>query len=295
METTGKQTTARIVPHPHRSPSRDPMIPPKPPGCLDCLRTKLHLLPIITFTWLAVTVCLSYVLAAINKDTEADFPYISKTANVDPQRAIFSQMVTMGSVLYGICSTMRYLSMKADLLSCSVSRGYHWLNIIGVCTGLLVCLGNTLLGNFPTDGYRSHYKAPHYVGATAAFAGGVVYGWIQTRLSWLLEHKQRKTSRIQLVLMIWTTVALLTFGISKVVYEVQKSKGYGTKEGTLRDVYLVSTVTEWVLAFSIAGFPLTFVRDFKASVLRSPRILRRDYTEDIQANGGLEKDIDYKI
>lgn len=61
-----------------------------------------------------------------------------------------------------------------------------------------------------TDGYRSHYKAPHYVGATAAFAGGVVYGWIQTRLSWLLEHKQRKTSRIQLVLMIWTTVALLT-------------------------------------------------------------------------------------
>lgn len=49
----------------------------------------------------------------------------------------------------GICSTMRYLSMKADLLSCSVSRGYHWLNIIGVCTGLLVCLGNTILGNFP--------------------------------------------------------------------------------------------------------------------------------------------------
>lgn len=95
--------------------------------------------------------------------------------------------------------------------------------------------------------------------------------------------------------MIWTTMALLTFGISKVVYEVQKSKGYGTKEGTLRDVYLVSTVTEWVLAFSIAGFPLTFVRDFKASVLRSPRILRRDYTEDIQAHGGLEKDIDYKI
>lgn len=182
------------MPHPHRSPSRDPMIPPKPPGCLDCLRTKLHLLPIITFTWLAVTVCLSYVLAAINKDTEADFPYISKTANVDPQRAIFSQMVTMGSVLYGICSTMRYLSMKADLLSCSVSRGYHWLNIIGVCTGLLVCLGNTILGNFPTDGYRSHYKAPHYVGATAAFAGGRRV-WLDTNKVVMVTGTQTKKNQ----------------------------------------------------------------------------------------------------
>jgi hypothetical protein len=52
-------------------------------------------------------------------------------------------------------------------------------------------------------------------------------------------------------------------------------------QNELRDVYLASTITEWILAFSIAGFPLTFIRDFKASILRSPKILRRDYTEQI--------------
>ena len=52
-------------------------------------------------------------------------------------------------------------------------------------------------------------------------------------------------------------------------------------QGSLRDVYLSSTVTEWVLAFSLAGFPLTFVRDFRTSVLRSPRIRKRDYLEEM--------------
>ncbi|XP_061181494.1 DNA damage-regulated autophagy modulator protein 1-like [Saccostrea echinata] len=274
-----KQPGSRIEPYPQRS---DPTpVRTKPPGCLNCFRTRLHLLPIITFTWLAITVCLSYILSAIRKDTEADFPYISKTANNDPQRAIFAQMVTIGSVLYGMCSVLRYLSIKVDLFSCSVPKSYHWLNIVCLCIGLLVSLGNTVLGNFPTDGYNSYFKGPHYVGAAMAFVGGVVYGWIQTRLSWLLDLKQRRTSRIQLVLMIWTTVALLTFGISKVVYEVQKSKGYGSKEDSLRDVYLASTITEWILAFSIAGFPMTFIRDFKASTLKSPRIFRSDCTTQI--------------
>ncbi|XP_048781313.2 DNA damage-regulated autophagy modulator protein 2-like [Ostrea edulis] len=299
MEGDRKRHSSRVAPYSQRSESKGNTMdcldigprPPdcldittgtRPPGCLDCLRTRLHLLPIITFTWLGITVCLSYTLAAIKNDTEADFPYISKTANDDPQRAIFAQMVTIGSVLYGMCSTMRYLSIKADLLSCSVSRGYHRLNIACLCVGLLVCLGNSLLGNFPTDGYNSYFKGPHYVGAAMAFIGGVVYGWIQTRLSWVLDRKQRWTGRVQLLLIIWTTVALLTFGISKTVYELQKSKGYGTKENELRDVYLASTITEWILAFSIAGFPLTFIRDFKASILRSPKISRRDYTEQVE-------------
>nr|XP_022290208.1 DNA damage-regulated autophagy modulator protein 2-like [Crassostrea virginica]XP_022290213.1 DNA damage-regulated autophagy modulator protein 2-like [Crassostrea virginica]XP_022290221.1 DNA damage-regulated autophagy modulator protein 2-like [Crassostrea virginica] len=281
-----KHHGARVDPYPDRPRSREAMMAPKPPGCLDCLRTRLHLLPIITFTWLAITVCLSYLLAAIKRDTEADFPYISKTANVDPQRAIFAQMVSIGAVLYGMCATMRYLSLKADLLSCFLPRGLHRLNIAGLTTGLLVCLGNSLLANFPTDGYSGYFKAPHYVGATFAFFGGVVYGWIQTRLSWLLDRKQKKTGRIQMALMIWTTVVLVTFGISKIIYEVQKSQGYGTKEGSLRDVYLSSTVTEWVLAFSLAGFPLTFVRDFRTSVLRSPRIRKRDYLEEMDDGFG---------
>lgn len=64
--------------------------------------------------------------------------------------------------------------------------------------------------HYQTDGYNSYFKGPHYVGAAMAFIGGVVYGWIQTRLSWVLDRKQRWTGRVQLLLIIWTTVALLT-------------------------------------------------------------------------------------
>ena len=54
----------------------------------------------------------------------------------------------------GMCATMRYLSLKADLLSCSLPRGPHRLNIASLTTGLLVCLGNSLLANYPVTLYN---------------------------------------------------------------------------------------------------------------------------------------------
>lgn len=81
----------------------------------------------------------------------------------------------------------------------------------------------------------------------------------------------------QLVNSIALTVFLLLFAVTKIIYKVQEARDLkkgitDTKFTTVPEVYLVSTISEWLVATSVLTFALTFMWDFRALVMETPRV-----------------------
>ncbi|XP_060556367.1 DNA damage-regulated autophagy modulator protein 2-like isoform X2 [Ruditapes philippinarum] len=251
----------------------------KPPGvmsilCLVALKRRLWLLPILTSAWLFSSFWTSYGIAVSYNHTEANFPYISHTAIEAPERCVFGQMVNVGAVMLGMNVILRYLFCKNYLKIKMTPPEDRWykINLAGLVLGILSAFGLSMVANFQTEVQR----VPHYIGAGLAFGLGTIYCWFQTALTYQVRYRFNNKKfvllGIQFINSIVMSAMLVTFGVTKAMYKVQKRQGLGTKWDALRGVYLTSTVTEWLLAFSILTFTLTYAPDFKNMRVDDPNI-----------------------
>ncbi|XP_055997242.1 DNA damage-regulated autophagy modulator protein 2-like [Ostrea edulis] len=181
-------------------------------------------------------------------------------------------------VSVGINVWVRYLFVKEIFQKRKVKDVTYWqkVDIAGIILGFLSALGISMVANFQTVVQRG----PHYVGAGLAFGLGLAYCWLQTRLSWKLRSEtygHRLVAVTQLINSTALTVFLILFSITKIIYKINEAKDLkkglkDTKFTSLRGVYLASTISEWLVATSVLTFALTFIWDFRALVMETPRV-----------------------
>lgn len=245
-------------------------------ACLICLRKRLYVLPIITAIWIILSFFITYAIAVSYGHVEPDFPYISHTARDAPERCVFGQLINIGAVMLGMNVVVRYWFLKEVFRQKKFAEsGRKWqkVNIAGALIGIASALGISMVANFQTDAQ----KVLHYIGATLAFGVGTVYCILQTIISWKLRTNKighRYISTFQVFNSAVLLIILITFGISKIIFKLKENTfGFVEARSGHRSVYLLSTVSEWLLASAILTFALTYTWDFRYVELESPKIL----------------------
>ncbi|KAL8592061.1 hypothetical protein ACOMHN_032531 [Nucella lapillus] len=239
--------------------------------CIFLLKRRVHYLPVITAIFIIASLFITYAVAVSHGHVEPDFPYISYTAIKAPGRCIFAQLINIGAFLMGANVYVRFLQQRELYKSHGhPARGDpkdRQLAIAALICGCLSALGLSIVANFQTVVMRP----PHYLGAGLAFGMGVAYCWLQTSIS-LRHHPRGRVTIAQLAISVLLSLFLLTFAVSKTIFKVKQGRGEGTREGELRAVYLVSTISEWLTVIAVVVFALTFYPDFSTLTLHGPRV-----------------------
>ncbi|XP_076471532.1 DNA damage-regulated autophagy modulator protein 2-like isoform X2 [Babylonia areolata] len=247
--------------------------------CILLLKRRVHYLPVITFIFIIGSFIASYFIAFANENVDP-IPYISHTGAQLPERCIFSQLVNIGAFLLGANMYVRFLQQKEQFKRSARHACDRRLCIAALVVGWLSAAGLSILANFQTSGI----KPIHYAGAILALLMGLVYCWIQTSLSWR-HHRKECVTYVQLANSILLSACLLTYIASKGTLKLKEHFKHGTKEGNLKPIYVVSTVSQWMTAISVMLFLLTFYPSFSKITLQAPRVLlHRNRTSHI-ANG----------
>ncbi|KAK3101108.1 hypothetical protein FSP39_000996 [Pinctada imbricata] len=148
---------------------------------------------------------------------------------------------------------MRYLFLR-EVLEKVNERKSHWtrLNFAGLVLGLTASFGLLLVGCFQVD----TMKPPHYIGAFLCFVVAIVYIWVQVALSFKLRrlYGENRTRERK----IWKAFRWLVF-----IYQVLCGIAASILLDVLRGVFLLSTSTEWLLAFSVMFFIQSFIPGFR--------------------------------
>nr|XP_022342614.1 DNA damage-regulated autophagy modulator protein 1-like isoform X2 [Crassostrea virginica] len=237
-----------------------------------CFGRYMWILPIITLVWLILSMGTTYGIAVALNHTFPDFPYISYTGVEVPERGIFTFSIAVTAIMLAANAEMRFLFVKEIFREKEMNKRWKDTNTAGLILGLISSFGLLLVGCFQVD----VMKPPHYFGAFLCFVVAIVYLWLQTVITWKLRHVAQKQNdgkvwrAIRLFVWIFqilnsaaSTILLILFSVSKTIYKLQRKADMGTKWDTLRDVFLLSTSTEWLLAFSIMVYVLTFIPGFK--------------------------------
>ncbi|KAK7469498.1 hypothetical protein BaRGS_00036477 [Batillaria attramentaria] len=260
--------------------------------CILLLKRRVHWLPIITAVFIIGSLFISYGVSVGHGHVEPDFPYISYTAIQTPERCIFAQLINIGAFLLAANIYVRFLQQRELFRTpghpAKDSARDHRVCIASLVVGWLSALGLSMVANFQTVVMRP----PHYTGAALAFGLGMVYCWLQTSLS--MRHCPWDCVTVaQFINSFILTVCLITFGVSKIIYKVSEAQGKGTKFGTLRAVYLVSTISEWLTAAAVVLFVLTFYPAFNTVTLQGPKVLlgTRGILMSVSVAGNTDKSV----
>ncbi|XP_067655278.1 DNA damage-regulated autophagy modulator protein 1-like isoform X2 [Haliotis asinina] len=239
--------------------------------CMMLMRKKVHYFPVFTWLFIIVSFFICYSIAVAHGHVEPDFPYISYTAIKTPERCYFSQLINFGACLLAGNVFIRYLQMKEVFCKHNnTDRSHRRLNIACLVVGFLSALGFSMVANFQTQVMRPL----HYTGAGLAFVFGMCYCWMSSALTWKQRSLMNNTyvAVLQLINSAVLSIFLVVFGVSKAIYKYRETHGMGTKWDTLKTVYLLSTITEWLTATFIVTFVLTYYPDFKTIRFYGPRV-----------------------
>ncbi|KAJ1139509.1 hypothetical protein NDU88_005880 [Pleurodeles waltl] len=141
------------------------------------------------------------------------------------------------------------------------------LNKTGLVLGILSCFGLCIVANFQ----KSTFISMHLIGACLTFGLGMLYLLVQTIISYKMQpHKHGKgIFWIRLAIFVWCASSVVSMFISSVIlyadlYGVDLAKklhwDIHEKGYTL---HIISTISEWSLAFSFNSFFLTYIQDFQ--------------------------------
>lgn len=219
------------------------------------------MLPIVTNVWIWLSFATTYGLAVAQNHTFPDFPYISYTGIEEPESGIFTFCVAVAAIMLAANAEMRFLFLREKMIRKQANYTKHWVNanFAGLVMALLSSLGLLLVACFQVD----TMKPPHYTGAFLCFTVAVGYLWLQAVLTKKLKRPKWEFI-CQIINSFASTVIFILFSVSKTYYKMMRKKHPDwTKWDRLRGVFLLSTVTEWLLALSIMFFVMTFVNCFK--------------------------------
>ncbi|XP_063000286.1 DNA damage-regulated autophagy modulator protein 2 isoform X2 [Elgaria multicarinata webbii] len=234
----------------------------------------LSSLPSALVIWSSASFLFSYIAAVLLRHVDPLVPYISDTGTTPPERCLFGIMLNIATLLGIATMFVRYKQVIAlNPEDAKILR----LNKVGFVLGMVSCFGLCIIANFQ----RSTWFSMHVIGAVLTFGIGAVYILVQTILSYKMQPEihGKGIFWIRLTVLLWCASSIASMFISStVLYSglygtgfIQKlhwdpqEKGYA--------FHIVSTVSEWSLAFSFLGFFLTYIRDFQKITLRTEALL----------------------
>uniref|UniRef100_UPI0037E99C51 DNA damage-regulated autophagy modulator protein 2b n=1 Tax=Semicossyphus pulcher TaxID=241346 RepID=UPI0037E99C51 len=243
----------------------------------------LCFLPVALVIWTAASFIFAYITAVVLRHVDPLVPYISDTGTMPPERCVFGIMLDVSAFL-GIATVyVRYKQVEA-LIGEDELR-LKRLNRIGLLLGWISSFGMCVVANFQ----KTTLFSMHLVGAVLTFGVGALYIFVQTLLSLYMQpHVHSKTTyKARLGIGVWTLCSIISMFISSVImYSSLRGvdvphKLHWIPGETGYTAHMISTVSEWSLAFSFIMFFLTYIRDFQKIDLRAEAVLQSSHLYDL--------------
>ncbi|NXP17360.1 DRAM2 protein, partial [Scytalopus superciliaris] len=187
-------------------------------------------------------------------------PIPSDSGALPPERGLFGILLNISACLGVGTVYVRY--KHVCVLDPDKSRILR-VNRLGLALGCSSCFGLCLIANFQ----KCMLYPIHVLGSCLAFGMGTLYMLAQTGLSLGMRHREWGWARLALLL--WAGGSLGTMLVSSALLGsgrfgpglVQKLHWHPQERGYTP--HMISTISEWSLAFSFLSFFLTYIRDFQ--------------------------------
>ncbi|XP_046373349.2 DNA damage-regulated autophagy modulator protein 1-like [Haliotis rufescens] len=229
--------------------------------------SALGFLPIALVLLAAGTFVVSYVIAVVRGDVTAAFPYISDTGAKIPESSVFGQFLNLAAFISFCTMYIRYKMI--DAISTGEDRWLVRMNRFTMVMGIISSLGCSMVANFQEG---TEVEAVHISGAFLVFVGGVIYTFLQAGISYHMypDYNGLRICRIRLTICLTSlTCLIITLAAAGVaLYKWNAVPHTKTKlkwdEGDPGfTAHIVSTIGEWLTAFTFLSFFFTYVRDFQ--------------------------------
>ncbi|XP_033939597.1 DNA damage-regulated autophagy modulator protein 2b [Pseudochaenichthys georgianus] len=242
----------------------------------------LCFLPAALVIWTAASFVFAYITAVVLKHVDPLLPYISDTGTMAPERCVFGIMLDVSAFLGMATVYVRYKQVEALTGEEELKRVR--LNHVGLLLGLLSSFGMCVVANFQ----KTTLFSMHLVGAVLTFGVGALYILVQTLLSLYMQpHVHSKNIYlVRLGVGLWTLGSIITMFVSSVIMYSSlpgvdvAHKLHWTPGETGYTAHIISTISEWSLAFSFISFFLTYIRDFQKITLRAEVDLQSSHLYD---------------
>ncbi|KAM4625514.1 DNA damage-regulated autophagy modulator protein 2b [Polymixia lowei] len=242
----------------------------------------LSILPVALVTWTAATFIFAYITAVVLRHVDPLVPYISDTGTVAPERCVFGIMLDVSAFLGMATTYVRYKQVWA-LIGQEEDKLYK-LNQFGLVLGWISSFGMCVVGNFQ----KTTLFAMHLVGAILTFGVGALYILVQTLISLYMQPRvhSKATFWVRLSIGVWTIASIISMFVSSVIMYSSlpgvdvAHKLHWTPGETGYTAHIISTISEWSLAFSFISFFLTYIRDFQKINLRAEADLQSSHLYD---------------
>ncbi|KAM9860346.1 DNA damage-regulated autophagy modulator protein 2b [Aulostomus maculatus] len=242
----------------------------------------LSFLPSALVIWTAASFVFAYITAVVLRHVDPLVPYISDTGTMAPERCVFGIMLDVSAFLGMATVYVRYKQVK--VLTAVHETRIHRLNRCGLLLGLISSFGMCVVANFQ----KTTLFSMHLVGAVLTFGVGALYILIQTLVSLFMQpHVHSRTIYlVRLAIGVWTLSSIISMFVSSVIMYTSlpgvdvPNKLHWTPGETGYAAHIVSTVSEWSLAFSFISFFLTYIRDFQKITLRAEADLQSSHLYD---------------
>ncbi|XP_071378387.1 DNA damage-regulated autophagy modulator protein 2 [Centroberyx affinis] len=239
-------------------------------------------LPVTLVVWSLAAFILNYVIAVLLGHIDPVIPYISDTSSEIPESCLFGFMLSISS-FFGL-STVYVRYKQVEALAIGGEPRLHRLNSAALVLGFLTSLGMCIVANFQ----RSAIISVHLLGATLTFGSGVLYILVQTAMSYYMQPRFHRKDILwaRTAVGLWTLASVITMFVSSVIlYDVLPgvdvtSKLHWRPGEKGYTAHLVSTASEWSLAFSFIMYFLTYIRDFQKLRLRVQAVLQSNHLYD---------------
>ncbi|KAJ8265882.1 hypothetical protein COCON_G00149810 [Conger conger] len=239
-------------------------------------------LPAGLVVWSSATFIFAYITAVVLRDVDPFLPYISDTGTIPPERCVFGLMLNISSFLGLATVYVRYKQVQA--LTEPEDAALRRLNAAGLVLGSLSSFGMCIVANFQ----KTVVVSMHMLGAIMTFAVGAVYIFVQTAMSHRMHPRVHGKAVFwaRLAVGLWTTLSMLIMLVSSLIMysslpgvDLAKKLHWIPGE-TGYTAHLISTVSEWSLAFSFISFFLTYIRDFQKTDLRVEAVMLNPHLYD---------------
>ncbi|XP_026203596.1 DNA damage-regulated autophagy modulator protein 2 isoform X2 [Anabas testudineus] len=244
-------------------------------------------LPAALVVWTVASFVFAYITAVVLRHVDPLVPYISDTGTIAPERCVFGIMLDVSAFL-GIATVyVRYKQVEA--LTGEDKLKIHRLNRLGLVLGLISSFGMCVVANFQ----KTVLFSMHLVGAIMTFGVGALYILVQTLLSLNMQpHVHSKTIYwVRLGIGLWTLGSIISMFVSSVIMYTSlrgidvAHKLHWIPGETGYTAHIISTISEWFLAFSFISFFLTYIRDFQKITLRAEAVLQSSHLYEWQHGG----------
>ncbi|XP_029990802.1 DNA damage-regulated autophagy modulator protein 2b [Sphaeramia orbicularis] len=247
----------------------------------------LCFLPAALVVWTSASFVFAYVTAVLLRHVDPLVPYISDTGTMAPEKCVFGLMLDVSAFLGMATVYVRYKQVEA--LTGETELRLLRLNRFGLSLGIISSFGMCVVANFQ----KTTLFAMHLVGAVLTFGVGALYILVQTLLSFYMQpHVHSKTMfRVRLSVGVWTFSSIISMFVSSVIMYSSlpgvdvPHKLHWTPGETGYTAHMISTVSEWSLAFSFISFFLTYIRDFQKIDLRAEADIQCDHLYDRPPGG----------